>query len=296
MTAPLPPLPAVRCFEAAARHLSFTRAAAELGMTQAAVSLQIKSLEERLGRPLFLRQARGVVLSEAGARLAPAVTDAFARLRAAFDEVSETADGILSLTVLNAFATNWLVPRLGAFQLAHPAIAVKLDVSSHMVDFAAEEFDVGIRTGHGNWPGLAAHRLFPVAYTPMLSPALLARAGPLQHPADLLKLPVIDPTDPWWVDWFKAAGADPPDLSRRTEMQVGFQNLAGSAALSGHGVAMLTPAFFADELKAGRLIQPFPFVRRPGSAYWIVYPESRRRSPKIGAFRDWLLATINAAE
>lgn len=288
----LPPLAAIRCFEAAARHGSFTRAAAELGMTQAAMSYQIKILEDRVGRPLFLRGARGVTLTEAGRRLAPTVSDAFTRLRAAFEELGETAEGVLSLSVLNAFAANWLVPRLGAFQLANPRIAVRLDVSSEVVDFAREEIDVGIRTGPGEWPGLVAHRLFPVAYTPMLSPGLLQAAGPIEHPADLLKLPLIDPFDTWWVDWFVEAGVAAPDLSRRTEMQLFYQNLAGSAALAGHGVAMLTPAFFAGELASGRLVQPFAFVRRPGNHYWLVYPEARRRSPKIRAFRDWLLAAI----
>ncbi len=263
-------------------------------MTQAAMSYQIKVLEDRLGRPLFLRGARGVALTEAGRQLAPAVADAFTRLRAAFEGMSETAEGVLSLSVLNAFAANWLVPRLGAFQLANPRIAVRLDVSSDIVDFAREEIDVGIRTGPGEWPGLVAHRLFPVAFTPMLSPRLLQAAGPIESPADLLNLPLIDPLDVWWVDWFVEAGVAAPDLSRRTEMQVSYQSLAGSAALAGHGVAMLTPAFFADELASGRLAQPFPLVRRPGSHYWLVYPEARRRSPKIRAFRDLLLAAIGA--
>ena len=292
---PLPPLSAVRCFEAAARTGSFTRAGDELGMTQAAVSYQIKVLEDRLGTPLFLRGARGVSLTEAGRQIAPAVTDAFARLRAAFATLHDTAEGVLAITVLNAFATNWLVPRLGAFQLAHPEIAVKLDVSSEVVDFSRGETDLGIRSGSGTWPGLVSHRLFPVAFTPMLSPRLLDAAGPITEPADLLKLPLIDPLDDWWGEWFAAAGLDPPDLSKRTEMRVLYQSLAASAALAGHGVAMLTPAFFADEVASGRLVQPFPIVCQPGGSYWLVYPEARRRSPKIRAFRDWLLAAIPKA-
>src|SRR5690606_17071216 len=140
---PLPPLAAIRCFEAAARHQSFTRAARELGMTQAAVSYQIRILEDRLGGPLFLRGPRGVALTEAGRRLAPAVTEAFAALRAAFADLSEAAEGVLTVSAVNTFASNWLVPRLGAFQLAHPKIAVRLDVSGRLVDFAREEVDVG---------------------------------------------------------------------------------------------------------------------------------------------------------
>ncbi len=288
----LPPLAAIRCFEAAARHGSFTRAAEELGMTQAAVSYQIKVLEDRLGGPLFLRGARGVSLTEAGRRIAPAVADAFSRLHTAFDEFNERSEGVLSISVVDGFATNWLAARLGEFQLVHSRIAVKLEISAELVDFKSGDVDVGIRTGRGDWPGLVMHRLFPVSYTPMISPRLLEAVGPLHTPADLLRLPLLDPLDTWWVDWFVGAGVEPPDLSRRTEMRVYYQNLAAAAAVAGHGVAMLTPAFFADEVTAGRLVQPFPLVRYPGSDYWLVYPEARRRSAKIRAFRDWLLAVI----
>lgn len=290
----LPPLAAIRCFEAAARLQSFTRAAEELGMTQAGVSLQIKHLEERLGAPLFLRGARGVALTETGRRVAPGVSEAFAGLRAAFADLRDGAEGVLSITATPTIASNWLAPRLGAFQIAHPGIAVRLDVTSRMVDFAREEIDVGIRMGSGSWPGLEAHRLMESDYTPMVSPKLLARTGPLERPADLLKLPLIDPTDPWWMSWFAAAGVETPDLSRRTEMRVGTQNLAAPGALAGHGAAILTPAFYRDELADGRLVQPFPLVCGDDHDHWLVYPTARRRAPKIRAFRDWLLAAIAA--
>ena len=285
----LPPLPAIRCFEAAARSQSFTRAADELGMTQAAVSYQIKLLEERLGGPLFLRGPRGVTLTETGRRLAPAVTDAFAALRAAFAATRDSAEGVLNISATNTFASNWLAPRLGSFQLAHSQIAVRLDVSGHLVDFSREEFDIGIRTGAGEWPGVAAYRLMEDEYTPMLSPQLLAKSGPLERPADLLKLPLIDPMDPWWMTWFTAAGVDAPDFSRRTEMRVGAQNLAAQGALAGHGVAILTPVYFSTELAEGRLVQPFPLVQKAEHSYWLVYLQARQRTPKIRAFRDWIL-------
>jgi len=288
----LPPLAAIRCFEAAARHGSFTRAAEELGMTQAAVSYQIKVLEDRLGGPLFLRGGRGVSLTEAGKRLAPPVTEAFGQLRAAFEFAERDGGGVLSITAVNTFAANWLVPRLGEFQIAHPGIAVRVDTSSRFVDFAREDVDIGIRAGTGDWPGLAKHLLMGISYTPMLSPRLLEKAGTFESPEDLLRLPLIDPHDPWWADWFTAAGVPAPDLSRRTDMQVQTQHLAGSAALAGHGVAILTPAFFADELASGRLVKAFPLVRESPQNYWLVYLEARRRSPKIRAFRDWLLAAI----
>lgn len=290
----LPPLAAIRCFEAAARHLSFTRAAEELGMTQAAVSYQIKLLEERCG-PLFLRRPRGVALTEAGRRLAPAVTEAFTALRAAFEDVGRAAEGVLVISAVNTFASNWLVPRLGAFQFAHPTIAVKLEVSGRLVDFTREEVDVGIRSGVGPWPGLVAHRLQPVAYTPMLSPRLLERAGPLTSPADLLKLPLVDPQDVWWARWFAAAGVDAADLDRRPDLRVGTQQLGAGVAMAGQGVAVLSPMLFREEIAGGRLVQPFPLVHHAGESYWLVYPEIRRRSPKIRAFRDWLLDAVAAS-
>lgn len=290
---PLPPLSAIRCFEAAARHRSFTRAAHELGMTQAAVSYQIKLLEERLG-PLFLRGPRGVELTEAGRRLAPGVIDAFTALRAAFEDLAQAVEGVLAVSAVNTFASNWLVQRLGTFQLAYPDIAVRLDVSGRLVDFTREEVDVGIRSGDGHWPGLAAHRLMAVDYTPVLSPDLLAKVGPLGAPADLLKLALIDPADPWWTDWFTAAGVAVPDLSRRPDMRVGTQHLAANAALAGQGVAIVSPAFFSDELATGRLVQPFALVHSSEGSYWLVYPEARRRSAKIRAFRDWLLGAVSA--
>lgn len=263
-------------------------------MTQAAVSYQIKLLEERVGSPLFVRSPRGAMLSDAGRRIAPAISEAFAQMRAAFQDLSETVEGILRITSLVTFANNWLVPRLGQFQLKHPDIAVALDATNNLVDFQREEVDVGIRSGHGHWWGLTAHPLFPAAFTPMMSPRLLERIGPLSEPADLLNVPLldlIDPMDSWWIDWFQEAGVQVPDLSNRTGIRVQNQQLAGRAALAGQGVAILMPAFFAEELASGLLVQPFPIVRRTNEThYWLVYAEARRRSPKISAFRDWILS------
>jgi LysR family glycine cleavage system transcriptional activator len=200
------------------------------------------------------------------------------------------------LSATNTFALNWLARRLGIFQLAHPQIALRLDVSGRPVDFSREEVDIEIRTGAGQWPGLAAHRLMEDEYTPMLSPRLLNKIGPLDRPADLLNVPLIDPTDPWWKNWFAAAGVEAPDLSRQTEMRFGVQNLAAQSALAGQGVALLTPVFFSTELAEGRLVQPFPLVQSAGHSYWLVYLRARRGKPKIKAFRDWLLVTITADE
>jgi LysR family glycine cleavage system transcriptional activator len=288
----LPPLSAIRAFEAAARHGSFTKAAEELGMTQAAISYQVKMLEDRVGTPLFLRQARKVVLSEAGRRLAPGIEEAFQRLAAAFASLRETDQNVLSMTVVNTFCTNWLVPRLGSFQMAHPNIAVRLDASARTVDFTKEDFDLGIRGGKGVWPGLKSHKLFPLDMTPLASPEFLARIGKINAPADLLKLPLLDWDDVCWRQWFKAAGIDDPKFNGGPYIAAPTQQMLGLAALAGQGIAMLTPAFFATELKSGRLVRVSDITYRDEQNYWLVYPEDRGRQPKIRAFRDWLLAQV----
>lgn len=291
----LPPLAAVRVFEAAARHLSFTAAAAELGMTQAAVSYQIKILEERVGAPLFLRKPRQIVLTEAGQRLAPALSEAFALIGGAYAAARSGADGLLSISTVHTFASNWLVARLGSFQMAHPALAVRLDTAGRLVDFAREDIDVAIRSGGGAWPGLATHHLMNADFTPMLSPKLAQAVGGLNHPADLLGLPILDPGDVWWRQWFALADVSADELGRRPASSLGSQAYEGSAAVAGQGVAILTRALFAAELADGRLIQPFDIVGDDGHSYWLVYPEARRNVPKIRAFRDWLLAELKAS-
>ena len=291
---PLPPLSAVRVFEAAARLGSFTRAAAELGMTQAAVSYQIKVLEERVGAPLFLRTPRHVVLTDAGRRLSPAVSAAFDALRAAFDAFRDEADGgVLTVSCIHTLAANWLAPRLGSFGAAHPGLSVQLNSDNRLADFAREELDVAVRSGRGDWPGLAAHALFPVRFTPLCSPDLQARLGPAEAPADLLGWPLLSSDDPWWVLWLRSAGVSiPAGLAARQGLRFDSQRMDGTAALAGQGLAILTPALWAEDLASGRLVQPFPLVADDGRHYWLVYPEARRGSRKIRLFRDWLLAEV----
>lgn len=290
--APLPPLQAIRVFEAVARHLSFTKAAQELGMTQAAASYQIKLLEERIGAPLFLRRPKQIELTEPGQRLAPAVSEAFAILGQAYAAARGGADGLLCVTTVLTFASNWLAQHLGAFQIAHPALAVRLDTSSRLTDFAREDVDLAIRSGGGKWPGLEAHKLLDADFTPMLSPKLAASIGGVKEPADLLRLPILDPGDIWWTQWFEAAGVTGHDLAKRPGSSMGAQAYEANAAMAGHGVAILTRALFKNEIADGRLIQPFDLVGDDGHAYWLVYPTARRNVPKIRAFRDWILAEI----
>ncbi|MQT12247.1 transcriptional regulator GcvA [Segnochrobactrum spirostomi] len=293
----LPPLNAIRAFEAAARHESFTRAAEELGMTQAAVSYQIKLLEERLGAALFRRLPRRVELSAEGRRALPLVTEAFDTLAEAFSTVLDERNPVLSITTLQTLAVRWLVPRLGAFQLAHPEIAVRLDASNRLLDFDRDDIDVAIRSGSGEWPGTVAHRLFPIDFTVAVSPALLARHGPLESPADVLRLPLVSPTDPWWRLWFAAAGLPDAETDGRRALSLGVQQLDATAVLAGAGAGLLSPLYFREELRDGRLVQPFPIVAlEPNRFYWLVYPKARRNAPKVRAFRDWVLAQIGESE
>ncbi len=286
----LPPLSAIRVFEAAARHLSFTRAADELGMTQAAVSYQIKLLEERVGGPLFLRRPREVVLTEAGQRLAPRLREAFDILREAFTDLADQSEGTLTINTMHTFAANWLAPRLGSFNLAHPNIAVRLETTTRVVDFAREEVDVVVRAGKGIWPGLVSTKLFDVHFTPMISPELAKKVGGIHEPRDVLKVPLIDPRDEWWIIWFKAHDLPLEELGKQTSPSFNMMTLDAEAAMAGMGITLLMPEYFQRELEQGRLIMPFNRTITEDSGYWLAYPEARRNVPKIRAFRDWIVA------
>jgi LysR family glycine cleavage system transcriptional activator len=292
MTELLPPLAAIRVFESAARHMSFTRAAAELGMTQAAVSYQIKLLEERLGAPLFLRQPRALKLTEAGQWLAPRTSEAFELLREAYARFSEREQATLIVNTMHTFAAQWLSPRLGKFQLQHPKIAVRLETMQRLVDFTREEVDVVVRSGRGNWEGLASLKLVDVRFTPMVSPELAAKVGGLKTHEDLLKVPLLDPLDAWWDKWFAVHRLPLDALDRENAPNISLQTITASAAMAGGGAALLTPEFFELEIAAGRLIAPYETLSEEGDAYWLAYPESRRNVPKIKAFRDWIATEI----
>jgi LysR family glycine cleavage system transcriptional activator len=293
----LPPLAAIRAFEAAARLLSFTRAAEELAMTQAAVSYQIKVLEERVGQPLFIRKPRQVELTETGSALAAGASEAFRILAESYEQARTGGQGTLSISTIPTFAASWFAPHLGSFQIKHPSIAVRLETAHRVIDLAQENIDIGIRTGgQGVWPGLVSHRLFLADFTPMLSPALAATIGGVKQPSDLLKLRILDAGDPWWPMWFDLAGIDAREnLAARPRSQLGAQAFEARAAVAGGGVAILTRELFADELGNGSLIQPFDIVGNDGHSYWLVYQEARRNVPKIRAFRDWMLAEIGVS-
>lgn len=286
------PLNALRVFDAAARHLSFTKAGEELGMTQTAVSYQVKLLEENIGEPLFVRKARQVSLTEAGQRLAPKVADAFNTLREAVDNVRDTSDTTLTIHSTATFASRWLSRHLGAFQLEHPSIAVRLETSGTLIDFNQSDCDVAIRWSSDDGKGLIYHRLLRGVYTPMLHPALAESIGGLHKPDDLLRLRIIDPGDIWWSQWFKEVGIENPGLDRYPRSRLNVQAFEAAAAIASQGVAMLTPELYADEVALGRLYQPFEHLSTEGKNYWLVYPENRRNIRKIKLFRDWILKRI----
>jgi LysR family glycine cleavage system transcriptional activator len=292
----LPPLAAVRVFEAAARHQSFTQAAAELGMTQAAVSYQIKLLEERLGVPLFLRARRRVQLSEAGRRAAALTTAGLDKIADAFAGLLADNDSVLTISTTQTFASEWLAPRLGRFQLPRPQLAVRLNTQNEVIDFAQEEVDVGIRSGSdcSVWTGLKCHFLFRLHGTPMCTPEFRDRHD-IRAPADLLRVPRLTPQDVWWRHWFEQVGLQLPHEAAGG-LRLDTQSMEGNAVIAGVGVAMLTPMFWRRALASGSLVQLFPQVDVEATAYWLVYPEYKRQQAKITAFRDWMLAEVDRSK
>jgi LysR family glycine cleavage system transcriptional activator len=294
----LPPLAAVRVFEAAARHESFTAAAAELGLTQAAVSYQVKALEERLGAPLFVRERGRARLTPLGQRLLPTLSQAFDAIEAAFASHRQEDESLLTITTTATFANTWLAWRLGAFQMEHPELAVRLSTSNELIDLRGGDADVAIRAGPGDWAGLEIHKLFDSQFTPIASPECIAveerKLGRNLQPADMPNAHLINPGDEWWQQWFADNGvaADEKAL-RRPGIRLDNQANEGHAAMAGQGFALLTPFLWQGDIAAGRLTMPFPErVSSRSWAYWLVLPPERRMVPKVKRFREWLLAEM----
>lgn len=286
----LPPLSAVRVFEAAARLENFSRAAEELGMTQAAVSYQVRQLEDRVGQALFVRDRGRVRLSEAGRRLAPAVTAALADLATAFADLRADDSGVLAISTIPSFGATWLSARIGRFQVAMPDLALRLATGGGLTDFARDGIDIAIRSGVGPWPGLSREFLMRYHVTPICSPGFL-RANAIRTPHDLLRVQRLAPEDPWWAGWFAAAGVGAPPAGQSgiaLDSQVEEARLAGS----GFGIALMTPMFWRDEIAAGQLVQPFPTFYLAPVSLWLVRPEGRSAVRKIERFREWLHAEL----
>ena len=295
----------MRSFEAAARHLSFTRAAAELGVTPAAVSSQMRSLEDQMGVALFQRTSRTVRLTRAGRTLQAAVAEALDLVAAAVRRIEVEAPGrrALAVTTSASFAAKWLVPRLDRFRRLQPEAELRIDVSDRLVDLAREGIDVGIRFGTGDYPGLVADWLFEEEVFPVCSPDLLAGASPLRRPGDLRHHALLHvdwqgaPGEPWpdWRSWLLAAGVEGVDAARGVRFSHTMS--AVQAALAGQGVALGTTSLVADDLAAGRLVRPFDLALKgpPRLAYHLVAPRGSADRPLVRAFRDWVLAETRAA-
>jgi LysR family glycine cleavage system transcriptional activator len=286
----LPPLNAVRVFEAAARHESFHAAAAELNVTPSAVSHAIKSLEEFFGQMLFRRAHRQVSLSRAGAAYLPAVQEALQALsRAGAALARENSAGALTLSVSPSFAVGWLVPRLSGFQLRHPQYEVRLSAAIELIDFSVADMDAAVRTGSGHWPGLISHRLMTEEPVPVCSPALLTGPEALSRPEDLEHATLLHdlPRLGLWQSWLSAAGVAHPDPVAGPKFQTAA--ITVEAAAGGLGVALSNRSFVAEALRLGRLAIPFDITVGSQTTHYLVYPEERAEEPRIIAFRDWLL-------
>jgi LysR family glycine cleavage system transcriptional activator len=293
MTARLPSLNGLRAFEAAARHLSFTQAASELNVTQTAISHQIRRLEEELGIRLFIRKNRALALTPQARDYLPGVRAAFNDLRLATDRLLRKGDdNVLTVSTLASLAAKWLLPRLTAFQEAHPGIDVRITTSTALVEFRNGDVDAAIRYGRGNWAGLRAEWLMADEVFPVCSPALLSGKRPLQTAEDLrdhVLLHTSNNSDDW-RQWLTAAGL-PSDLSRLPGITFDLILMTVQAAIDGIGVAMGRTSYVQDDIAKGRLVVPFNIALPADAGFYLVSPEGVAEPPKLKAFRQWLLAS-----
>ncbi|MDB5402685.1 MAG: LysR family transcriptional regulator, glycine cleavage system transcriptional activator [Acetobacteraceae bacterium] len=289
----LPSLNGLRAFEAAARLTSFTLAAAELNVTQTAISHQIRRLEEQLGIKLFIRQNRALALTRQAQDYLPSVRTAFEDLRRATARLHRAEqEERLTVSTTASLATKWLVSRVAAFQDANPGMEVRITTSTHLVDFHREEVDIAVRYGRGVWPGLRAHWLMAERLFPVCSPALLNGANPLRQPADLAHHTLLHtslPRDEWNL-WLTAAGLPHAIAARRgLSFDLGF--MAIQAAVEGLGIALGRSHLVEADIAAGRLVAPFDTELPRDAGYYVVTPEASADAPKIALFRDWLIAS-----
>jgi LysR family glycine cleavage system transcriptional activator len=285
----LPPLNALKAFEAAARNESFTRAAEELCVTQGAVSQQVKGLEATLGIRLFNRERQRLVMTDAGREYLAVVRDALDRIAVGTDRLLQRQSaGVLTVSTSPDFAAKWLVHRLGRFAESHASIDLRVSATTHHVDFAREDVDLAIRHGDGKWQGLDVVRLCPERLFPVCSPKLVAGRNRVTQASDLLKFPLLR-LDDWgtWKRWFKAAGINDPvahgPILNRASMLI-------DAAVDGQGIALARTALAAWDIINGRLVRPIDVSLNLSNTYWIVFPKATSRLTKIGTFRKWLLA------
>lgn len=293
------PLNALRAFESSARHLSFVKAADELSVTPAAVSHQVKKLEEFLGFSLFRRQSRGLLLVESGQSLLSELSEVFLQLDKAMERVIESdSRGTLTLSVAPTFAVMWLIPRLQKFYALHPDIDVRISTSLGLVDFLRDDIDAAIRLGGGEWFGLESIKIFDESVTPMCSPRLLEGPGALLNSPDDLRKHVLlhnhsmdhDPRAPTWESWLKAAGANGVDASRGTHFSLPDHGL--QAAIDGAGVVLGWRKLSEPDIAAGRIVAPFDLNLSLENSFYLCYPEAHSLRANIVVLRDWLMKEI----
>lgn len=291
----LPPLNALRAFEAAARHLSVKHAANELCVTPGAVSQMLKMLEAHLGVTLFRRVNRGIFLTDAGQAYLPPVRNAFRQIAEATRRVTVADDtGILTVSVTPFFASAWLVPRLQAFQDAHPEIDLQLVTGNALADFVRDGVDVAVRHGLGRYPDLSSERVLTVEIVPVAAPALVARLGAPPEPVALTRWPLVhDFERKAWQRWFQAQGID--DIAAPRGPSFDDPGLLLRAVLAGQGAGLLPAALVASDLAEGRLVTLADVTWLEDFAYYLVYPEASRERAKVAAFRAWILEAATAA-
>jgi LysR family transcriptional regulator, glycine cleavage system transcriptional activator len=294
MTARLPSLNGLRAFEAAARHLSFTLAAAELNVTQTAISHQIHRLEEQLGISLFVRRNRALLLTREAQDYLPSIRTAFEDLRRATARLRRPdREGMLTVSTTASLAAKWLVTRVAAFQDSNPGIEVRITTSPHLVDFEREEVDMAVRYGRGSWPGLRANWLMAEDIFPVCSPSLLKGDNKLRCPEDLAHHTLLHATvsrEDWQL-WLTAAGL-PVSLATRRGLSFDQSFMAIQAAVEGLGIALGRTRFVEADIAAGRLVVPFDVVLPADAGFYIVAPEATADSPRIALFRDWLIGSV----
>ncbi|NNG04295.1 MAG: transcriptional regulator GcvA [Inquilinus sp.] len=291
----LPPLNALRAFEAAGRHLSFSKAAGELNVTPAAISQQVKLLEEHLGVMLFRRLNRALLLTDDGQICLPALRDGFDRLADAVARIAARREAnVLTVSVAPSLAAKWLAPRLDRFYRRHPDFDIRIDATATLADFSSDGVDVAIRYGDGNYPGMRVDCLMTEEVFPVCSPRLTDGADPLSDIGDLARFPLLHidwagREDDWpdWRMWLAAAGFPDIDASRGSRFT--HTSMAVQAAVDGVGVALGCRSIAADDLAAGRLVKPFDLTLVPDFCHYVVAPERTADRPEIALFRDWIL-------
>jgi LysR family transcriptional regulator of beta-lactamase len=291
MARPHLPLNALRAFEASARHLSFTRAGLELRVTQAAISHQVKGLEEMLGVTLFRRLPRGLALTDEGLVLMPVLTEAFERIGATLDRLEHgQIEEVITVGCNSTFANGWLLQHLDEFRARHPLIDLRLLINNNRVDVAGDGLDLALRFGNGSWHGTEAVHLLLAPLSPVCAPATAKR---LSHPSDLARETLLRSYRvEEWPLWFEVTGIPCPTI--RGPMFDSSVTMAEAAA-QGLGVALVPVCMFERDLAAERLVQPF-HVEVPAGSYWLTWLKSKTLTPGMGAFRDWLLQKLAELE